>query len=224
MLIAQVADAARLAPVTQVVLVSEKSPTFAPVIETLLIVIEEAVPFFSVAVCAALVEPTVTFPNAMDVGLTETVAAVPRPVRATVRGLPGMLKFNVALRVPVAVGAKATYTTQLDDAPSDDPHVVALAFLKSLASAPANEKLNVIPLAFEFVRLTNLSAPVLPSATKFQPRLVGKTVAAAKQLAPFNKASANGMPIAIQREQTARRDPFESATIPERQREREGTK
>jgi len=56
----QVADAARLAP--QVLEEMLKSPEFAPVIDTLLIVIEVLPPLVSVVVCDALVEPTVTVP------------------------------------------------------------------------------------------------------------------------------------------------------------------
>jgi hypothetical protein len=173
-------------------LVFVKSAAFVPEIPIPLMEIDDVIPFVSFTDFPTLVEPTVTFPNAMEVGLTENVAAVPSPVRATVRGLllPAILKFNVALRGPVAVGAKATYTTQFDDAPSDDPHVVPLAFLKSLAFAPVNEMLNVIPLAFEFVRVTGLSAPVLPITTEFQLTLVVEAETAARQFTPARAQNA----------------------------------
>jgi hypothetical protein len=54
----QLADAARLAP--QVFEEMLKSPKFVPVMDTLLIVIDVVPPFFSVAVCDALMEPTAT--------------------------------------------------------------------------------------------------------------------------------------------------------------------
>ena len=80
----QLADAARLDP--QVLLVIVKSPGLVPVTATLLMVIDEVVPFFRVAVCAVLVEPTLTVPNEKDVGLmlTEAVLPVAVPERATV--------------------------------------------------------------------------------------------------------------------------------------------
>jgi hypothetical protein len=56
----QLAEAPRLAP--QVLDEMLKSPGFVPVMATLLIVIEELPPFFSVVVCVALEEPTFTVP------------------------------------------------------------------------------------------------------------------------------------------------------------------
>ncbi len=56
----QLAEAARLAP--QVLDEMLKSPELAPVNPMLLIVMEVALPFFNVAVCGALEEPTRTVP------------------------------------------------------------------------------------------------------------------------------------------------------------------
>lgn len=56
----QLAAAARLAP--QVLDEMLKFPGFVPVNATFLIVIEDALPFFKVAVCGVLVEPTITVP------------------------------------------------------------------------------------------------------------------------------------------------------------------
>lgn len=93
-----------------------------------LIVIDEDCPFDKVTTFAALVELTVTLPNAIEVGLTETVplAETPLPVSAAVCGLPlpESLKFSVALRAPAIAGAKTTFTMQLDDAARDVPHVL----------------------------------------------------------------------------------------------------
>ena len=56
----QLAEAARLPP--QVPAEMLKSPVFAPVKPMLLIVIEDVLPFFKVAVCDPLDEPTATDP------------------------------------------------------------------------------------------------------------------------------------------------------------------
>ena len=78
----QLADAARLVP--QVLLEIVKSAALVPVIATLLMVIEAAVPLRSDADNDELLEPTATLPNARLVGLTLTVAEVPVPESATV--------------------------------------------------------------------------------------------------------------------------------------------
>src|SRR6266568_3815869 len=123
MLIVQPVDAARLLP--HVLLAIVKSPGFVPVKEMLLIVIAELVLLASVAVCDALVEPTLTDPNEKDVGLMETVLLrTPVPESATVCGLlvAESLKFSVAVRVPVVVGAKVMFAVQLPDAARLLPH------------------------------------------------------------------------------------------------------
>jgi hypothetical protein len=81
----QLAEAARLAP--HVLDEMLKLPGFVPVKATFLIVIEEVVPFFKVAVCGALVAPTITVPYARLDGLRVTVpppVPVPVPESATV--------------------------------------------------------------------------------------------------------------------------------------------
>jgi len=181
----QLAELPRLLP--QVLLEMAKSPAFVPEIATLLIAIDDDSPFVSVVDFAALVDPTVTLPNAIDVGLTETVplAETPVPVSATVPA-PEPLKFIVALRVPVAVGAKTTFTVQLDDAASDVPHVL-LKTLKSPGLAPVNVMLLiVIAEVLVLERVTTLCPLVFPSATVAHVSLVGDTETAARQFAPCN--------------------------------------
>ena len=94
----QFAEVARLVP--QVWLAMLKSPAFVPEIATLLIVIDELRPLERVAVCPALLEPTVVLANVKLDGLAVTVpdAAVPSPLNAAVCGLlvAESLKFNVA--------------------------------------------------------------------------------------------------------------------------------
>ena len=181
----QLAELPRLLP--QLLLAMAKSPAFVPEIAMLLIVIDDPRPFVNVAAFAAVVDPTVTLPNAIEVGLAETVplAETPMPVRATVC-VPESLTFIVALRVPVAVGAKTMFTVQLDDAASDDPQVL-LKTLKSPGFAPVNVMLLIViaeVLAFESV--TTLCPLVFPRATEAQLSLVGDTETAARHSAAWN--------------------------------------
>lgn len=118
----QLADAPRL--VEQVLLEIAKSPAFVPVIATLLIVIDELNPFFNVAVCAAVVDPTAVLAKPIDVGLAATPPGA-YPVNVTTCGLfvAESLKFSVAARFPVVVGANTTFAVQLADAARLVPHV-----------------------------------------------------------------------------------------------------
>jgi hypothetical protein len=94
----QLVDAARLVP--HVLLAMLKSPASEPDIETPLMVIDELDPFDSVAVCAALLDPTAVLANVRLEGVAETVpeVPVPSPLSATVCGVlvAESLKFNVA--------------------------------------------------------------------------------------------------------------------------------
>ena len=95
----QEAAAARLLP--HPLLLMLKSPAFAPEIETPLTVIDELVPFDSVAASAELLDPTAVLANVRLDGLTETVPdvpLVPSPLNVIVCGelVAESLKFNVA--------------------------------------------------------------------------------------------------------------------------------
>ena len=195
-LIVQLAEAARLLP--HVLLAIKKSPWFVPVVAMLLIVIEALLPFFRVAVCDPLVEPTLTLPKENDVGLILTTPAppVPNPERVTFCGLvlSESLKFSVAFRVPLVVGAKTTLAVQLAPAASDVPQVL-LEIWKSPAFAPAKVMLLIVmAAAFPFVNVMAFGAPLLPTATDAQLRLAGATVAAAKQFVPWRTPRTNGRP------------------------------
>src|SRR4051812_48323018 len=73
----------------------------------------------SVTSCAGLVDPVFCDPNArLDADSVTTGAVggvVPLPLRATLCGLPAAVsvKLSDAVRVPAAVGLKATATLQL---------------------------------------------------------------------------------------------------------------
>ena len=122
----QLAAAARLVP--QVLLAIEKSPGFVPVMAMLLMVIDVVPAFFRVVVCDALVDPMFTVPNASEVGDNATVPLVLVPVPESVifcgLPLPESVKFKVAVRVPVVVGAKMMFAVQLADPARLVPHVL----------------------------------------------------------------------------------------------------
>jgi len=173
----QVPAAAKL--VLQVLLAMLKSPAFVPEIATLLIVIDELVPFDKVTVCEALLDPTFVLANVRLVGLADTVplAAVPVPVSVIVWGLPlaESLKTNVADRAPVACGTNATVAVQLEDAASDDPQVLLLIAKSPGFAPPRVTLLMVIAVLPLFVRVTTFGAPVWPSCTDTQFRVDGET-------------------------------------------------
>jgi hypothetical protein len=120
----QLPEAARLVP--HVLLEIVKSAAFVPEIATLLIVIDVVSLLLKVTDCPTLLEPTVTAANVRLVGLAETLAegAVPFPDSATVWVPAESLKFNVAVRAPVVVGAKAILAVQLAAAASVAPQVL----------------------------------------------------------------------------------------------------
>src|SRR5580658_2788852 len=103
----QLVPAATLPP--QVVL-SAKSPLFTPVTKMLVILSVPFPPLVSVAACAVLVVPTVSFPNARLDGDRVALNATPVPDRARVCGLPLALSVMLreAVREPDVVGLKVT--------------------------------------------------------------------------------------------------------------------
>ena len=121
----QPADAVRLVP--HVLLETVKSVAFAPVIATLLMVMDAAVALDKVAVCDAVLEPIVVLANVRLAGVAATVpGAAPVPESARVWGLllAASAKFKVAVRSPVAVGENTIVTVQLADAARLVPHVL----------------------------------------------------------------------------------------------------
>jgi hypothetical protein len=121
----QLAEAARLVP--QVVAATANSAAFVPVMVMLLIVTGVLSPLASVTDFEPLLDPSAMPSKERLVGLTATaLGAVPRPVRATVCGLPTSesLKFSVAVRVPMAVGPNTIFTVQLVPAASVEPQVL----------------------------------------------------------------------------------------------------
>jgi hypothetical protein len=184
----QLAEAARLVP--HVLLEIVKSAASVPEIAMLLIVIEDASPFFSVADCAALLEPIAVLAKESPDGLAVTlpVAAAPVPERATVCGLPlpVSVKFRVAVRLPLALGPNNTFTVQFAEAARLVPQVL-VKIVKSAALVPEVAMLLIVIAAVPlFVRVTTFCAPSPPTGTLTQFRLVGETVTAARQFAPWS--------------------------------------
>ena len=101
------------------------------------------------------------------------------------------VKRSVALRAPVTVGAKRMLAVQLAAAARLVPQVL-LNITKSPGLVPVRAMLlmviAVVPL---FVRVTTFCAPLPPTTTDAQLRLVGETVAAARQLIPGKAHKAN---------------------------------
>ena len=156
----QLAFVARLVP--QVLLLIAKSPALVPLIATLLIVMEELVPFVNVADCAALVEPTPVAGNPRDVGDTVTLpldVLLPVPESATVCGLllAVSVTVSVAVRVPLALGLNEIEILQLADAPRLEPHVL-LEIRKSPAFVPVSATLLIV--IDELVPLCNVAVNV----------------------------------------------------------------
>jgi hypothetical protein len=88
------------------------------------------------------------------------------------------LKFKVAVRVPLALGAKVIFAVQLAFAARLDPQVFE-KILKSAALVPVMVMLLiVIVLLLLFVSVTTFCPPIPPTATDAQLTLVGETVAA----------------------------------------------
>jgi hypothetical protein len=157
------------------------------VIATLLIEKAAALTFFSVVDFAALLEPRLMVPNARDVGETDA-PTVPRPERATVWGLGTALslKFRVAVRVPVVVGANTTLTVQLLDGAKLIPQVFE-GILKSAGLAPVSPMLLMLMgVVLLFVSVTTFCPPVFPTGTYAQLTVVGEAETAAKALTAGN--------------------------------------
>ena len=180
----QLAETPRLAP--QVVPETTKSPALAPVTVMLLMAMDELSPFVRETDCDALPDPTVVLGKARPVTLALTTPLAPRPLSATVCGLLASesLKFNVAVRVPVAVGPKIMFAVQLADGASVMPHVL-VKIEKSPGFAPLKVMpVMVIAVALPLVSVTTFCPPLLPIATAAHVTVVGETAAAAAYFAP----------------------------------------
>lgn len=98
-----------------------------PVIVILLIVTDDPLLFVTVVFCVELVDPTLTLPKEREVGFVVTVPVPPGayPDSATPCGelLAESLKASVAVRVPLVVGANATFAVQLAPAARLVPQV-----------------------------------------------------------------------------------------------------
>lgn len=187
----QLAPDVKLVP--HVLLTIVKSAALVPATLMLPIEMVEPLPFFNVAVCVELLDPTLTEPNESEEGLT-VAPAVPRPESATVCGLvlSVSLKLSVAVRVPVVVGANTMFTVQLAAAARLVPQVL-LKIWKSPGFAPVNPMLLMVTAALlPLVRVTTFWPPLFPTGTDTQLRLVGDAETAAKALSAKTCAKARG--------------------------------
>lgn len=150
----------------------------------LLMLIEVVPPLVSVTAFDAPLLPTATETQLKLVGLTDAlppvVPPVPSPESATVCGVGTALslKFSVAVRVPLTVGAKMMLAVQLAETARLDPQVLEL-IRKSCALAPLSVMLLIVSVVVPlFVSVTTFWAPLFPTATDAQLKLVGETAAA----------------------------------------------
>jgi hypothetical protein len=133
-----------------------------------------AVPvFLSVLVCGALEVPTLCEPKLRLAGVRLTAGAVPTPLSAMVCGLFGALSVieTLALRLPVAVGAKSTEIVQLAFAARVAGLMGQSLFCaKSPALVPVTPMIPIAKGALpEFVSVEVSTALVVP--TRCDPKL-----------------------------------------------------
>jgi hypothetical protein len=94
------------------------------------------------------------------------------------------LNSKLAVRVPDAVGAKATEAVQMAEAARVDPQVL-LVIWKSPELAPEREMLLIVSeVVPPFVSVAAFAPPRLPTATYTQLRLVGDTDALPEAATP----------------------------------------
>ena len=172
----QLAPAARVEP--QVVADFRKELALVPVIVSEVRVTEPVPVFFTVTVCAAVVDSSVVEAKVRLVGESETVkvgAAVPVPVRVMVCGVPVALSAidRLALSVPVAAGLNSTETVQLAPAARVELQVVA-DLRKELTLVPAIvSEVRVTEPVPVFLIVTVCAAVVEPSVVEAKVRLEG---------------------------------------------------
>jgi len=120
----QLAPDERVPP--QVLLEITKSAALVPETAMLLIVMVEALPFWSVATFVPPSAPTANDPHDKLVGVAVTVplGEVPRPVNPTLCVPAPSVNVRVAVRVPAVFGAKITDAVQLAFAASEVPQVL----------------------------------------------------------------------------------------------------
>jgi hypothetical protein len=146
------------------------------------IVTVEVPVFFSVAICATVVDPTAVLANDIVAGVSVTVAvpAVPVPVRLICCGEPVALSatFSVAVRLPALAGLKSTEIVQLALAASVAPHVVAVS-ANELAFVPVMEIPPVVIVTVDvpvFVSVAICAAVVDPTAVLANDSVAGASV------------------------------------------------
>ncbi len=174
----QFAAAARAGP--HALLVKTKSAASVPVTVALLMEIAALELFESVMVCEELT-PTFRVPNETVDGFTPRfpgeLTGAPTPANVTVWAVPLRLsvKDSEAERLPLAVGANRTVTSQLEPAGSVAAQVLP-EMLKLPALVPAMVMLAMLADADpEFVSVTVFGSPMPPTGTLAQVMLEGLT-------------------------------------------------
>jgi hypothetical protein len=157
-----------------------KSDAFGPLMATPLMVMSEVFPLDRVTLCDAVLDPRAALPKEILAGLAATTPLVPKPETAMVCGLllSESLKFKIAARVPVAVGAKMMFALQLAAGARVAPQVL-LKIVKSPGLVPLKLRLLILIAAlFPFVRVTAFCPLLFPIATAAHVRLAGEALVA----------------------------------------------
>jgi hypothetical protein len=99
---------------------------------------------------------------------------IPVPVKPTACGLPPPSSLNStdALRAPVAVGVKVTFTEQLSPTPKVLPHVVVSEKSPAFVPAIAISQMCIVALP-SFLSVTVMGVLLVPTDWLLKLRLVG---------------------------------------------------
>jgi hypothetical protein len=161
-------DAPAASVVPQPLLLTTKSPLAA----TLAMLSAAAVPLYKVAFCAELVVPTTCDPHVRLVGERLTTVAAPVPVNDVLCVPAESETVSVPVRVPAAVGLKATL--MVHDAPAArlDVQVLLVMTKSPLTATPETVTAAAVP----FFRVAFCAALVVPTSWLAKVRLVGASV------------------------------------------------
>jgi uncharacterized protein YaaW (UPF0174 family) len=152
------------ASVAPQVLVWENDEAFAPLKETLEMVVGPVPVFRSVAVCAAEEEPVLVVVKTRVAGERLTAGTVPVPLSVMVCGELAALSatLSVAVSAPEAAGLKVMVTVQEALAASDAPQL--LVWEKEDAFAPPTEMLEMVSAPVPvFLRVMDWVVEVRPT-------------------------------------------------------------
>ena len=163
--------------------ISSKEVAFVPPTVIELIVTATVLVFFTVTICASLVEPRAVAGKAIEVGVNVMVgvaAATPVPLSFTDCGEPVALSAtdSAAVSAPAAAGLNSTDTVQLAPTASEVPQVVA-DLINDVALVPVMvSEVSVSAAVPVFFTVTTCAAVVTPTVVEANVKDVGDSVTA----------------------------------------------